>query len=84
MTTIAKAEGAHLTAADRRNIKALLAHDGFEFGRAFEINGRKSYSLTDLGADRLEVAIVETDVDDFGRSFSRSYRSTFTARKATR
>lgn len=69
--------GAHLTAADRRNIKALLDHDYFEPGRTYTINGRKRYNLVG-GPTRYAVTIGHTETDDFGRKADHVYRSEFT------
>ena len=75
---IAAVEGAHLTATDRRNIKALFAHDGYAQNTAYVI-GRKTYEIRPADDDRLEVLIVEAELDGYGRRTSRTYRSTFTA-----
>ena len=80
MTRMFSVEGAHLTATDRRRIKALLVPPGFSPGLTF-LCGRKTYSITEEVADRLEVTIVEPDSDDFGRPIERIYRSTFSVRK---
>ena len=77
--TISAVEGAHLTEADRRNVKALVAH-GFEDGLTYRV-GRKTYSLVAAG-NRVEVTTYEPDTDDYGRKFSRTYKSTITIRKA--
>lgn len=78
--TLTAVEGAHLTAADRRNVKALIAH-GFEDGLVYRV-GRKRYSLV-AAADRADVTIYEPDTDDYGRKFTRTYKSTITIRKAS-
>lgn len=79
--TITAVEGAHLTSADRRNVKALIAH-GFEDGLVYRVGARKRYSLV-AAADRAEVTIYEPDTDDYGRKFTRTYKSTITIRKAS-
>ena len=69
-----KVEGAHLTAADRRNVKALLAHADFKPGVTFDV-GRKRYSVTPDTAARFRVVTTEFERDDFGRRVKRSYES---------
>jgi hypothetical protein len=70
--------GSHLTAADKRNIKALLNHDGLVLGEWFKV-GTKQYALT-ATADGYEVATMETAADDmFGRRSTKTYRSSFRA-----
>lgn len=76
MNKISAVEGAHLTAADRRNVKALLAYDGFEFGRRFKV-GRKVYAIGTTIGVRLSVAVTESSIDDFGRRVEHTYHSTF-------
>lgn len=70
--------GNHLTATDKRNIKALLAHDGFTFGETYKVNGRKRYSIVEAG-ERFEVTIRENGASDFGGTVERTYRSEFAA-----
>jgi hypothetical protein len=70
--------GAHLTATDKRNICAVLAHPSFVAGQAYKVNGRKSYVVT-VGADgRCEVATSHVEIDGYGRRHERTYRSQFT------
>ena len=70
---ISAVKGAHLTATDRRNVKALLAFPGFEHGRAFNV-GRKVYTISPNG-NYWDVKITETGRDDFGRPVKRTYLS---------
>ena len=78
---IASAQGAHLTDADRRNIKLLLAHEGFTPGEWFRVGRRKQYLLTQACpplTDRWDVAVRETSRDDWGRPVTRTHRSQIT------
>lgn len=78
---ITLATGAHLTTADRRNINAVMNHPSFVFGHAYKVNGRKTYTISDLGDDVCGVVIAEPGRDDWGRKVVRNWRSSFT-RKA--
>jgi hypothetical protein len=69
--------GAHLTATDKRNIAAVLAHPGFVAGQRYQVNGRKSYVVTVDADGRHEVATSETEIDGYGRRLERTYRSQF-------
>lgn len=71
-------EGSHLTAADRRNIKALMNHPSFVLGHRFKINGRKTYTIIAVDAVRYEVLIGSIESDGFGRRSERVYRTKFT------
>lgn len=78
--TITALSGSHLTAADRRNIKAIL-----ELHRtgSFKVNNRKTYTVTPLDTDgEFAIAISENSRDDFGRRVTTTYRSTIATRKA--
>jgi len=78
---LANVTGAHLTDTDRRNIKALLAHEAFVPGTAFRVGRSKTYTINEIDDDVREVVLVEPAKDDFGRRFDRTYRSTFTITK---
>lgn len=73
--------GAHLTVADRRNINAVMNHPSFVFGHAYKVNGRKTYTISDLGDDVFGVVIASNATDGFGRKYVDTFRSSFT-RKA--
>ena len=71
--------GSHLTATDKRNINAVMAHGGFTLGETYKVNGRKSYSIEQAGEGRYVVTIRQAEVGDFGR-FIRTDRTEFSAR----
>ena len=73
--------GAHLTATDRRNIKALMNHPSFVLGHRFQINGRKTYTIFAPAPDWYEVLIGSIERDGFGRRTEVVYRSTFTRKE---
>ena len=75
---ISDVTGDHLTAADKRNLKALLDIDGFTFGESYKVNGRKVYAVTQTDG-RYAVTIRENEIDGFGRKITRTYRSEFAA-----
>lgn len=71
-------EGSHLTAADRRNLVALIFdHPSFAFGTTYKVNGRKRYKVDPDGA-RYRVTITETTCDNWqGERRDRVSRATF-------
>lgn len=38
----------HLTQADKKNVKALLAYEGFAYGQQFKVGPVKEYRIEDL------------------------------------
>ena len=63
MTATITSASCHLTAADRRNIKAVMASPGFTYGQTYKVNGRKTYALADLGDGQAKVTIGSWEQD---------------------
>lgn len=88
---IANVQGAHLTATDKRNIRAILTQPAFTYRTTYTVR-RKSYRITEQegthnppcdGLPPLVVHTTETTQDPmFGRPVTRTRRSTFTTRDA--
>lgn len=70
-------QGAHLTAADKRNIRAVLALPEFRDNVTYHV-GRKWYRITAASApNQYEVTTIEPYIRDNGDKDTRSYRSKF-------
>lgn len=73
--------GSHLTATDRRNIRALIGHPAFVEGQTFKAGG-KVYTVRRLAdADRWEVVTRNPEHLWDGRTVYSNDRSQFTARR---
>lgn len=77
----------HLTATDKRNIRAVLAQPSFIPGQSYKVNGRKSYTLSPCGTDpesSFVVEVAQTEIDGFGRRSVRKDLASFTIDEARR